>query len=169
MRWITWAALALACAGCADKAKGAGGGQDRLRQRAGLWETRLTSGFHGASSVVRVCVDSERDRRLAAAAVAKGAGQCKGLGELTRQGDHWITHTVCKAGGGMTTEMTGTITGDLSSRYTTRYVQTMTPPPVPEMARSESSTEDRWLGPCPADMPPGASEVGGKRIAPRGE
>ena len=164
------APLLLAIGACRAASGHAGdqGPQDQPQRRAGLWDTRLVSGFGGARSDVQVCIDPERDRREAAAAMARGAKSgCPGLGPLTRTADGWRFHQSCPSAPGMRVEYDGVIRGDYNSRYTSTMTERMIPPPAPEVASTTSVTESRWLGPCPAGMAPGDSVVDGRRIPRR--
>lgn len=121
-------------------------------RKPGLWEQRVSGGAF--SQVSRVCLDAAADARMGW--IGEPAGAACQKPPLKKQGQGWRFETVCDLGPGGKTVGSGTVSGDLSSRYVVQAESTTTGAMAPQLNGTRRFTvEAAWQGPCPADMKPG--------------
>ena len=140
-------------------------------RRDGLWEmTMKMSAPVPMTMNTRQCTDAAEER--AGAAFRNNSPQAAGVDCKAGPGGPspggWRYSMTCKMQS-MTMETTGLARGDFKTAYHVESTTKMTPAPMPQMATTTMVMDAKWLGPCPADMKPGDTIVGGRKIPkPRG-
>ena len=130
-------------------------------RRAGLWEGTTKMGQNTVQS--RSCVDPATDHKM----MEFGAEKLKQMGgQMTVKIDGNIIHmTTVAVIANHTMTMQETLTKVSDTEYT-GVGHMSVDPPFPQMATAfpgDSTSEQHWVGPCPADMKPGDMETNGHR------
>ena len=130
-------------------------------RRAGLWEG--TANVGNSTVLSKSCVDTGTDRQM----IDYGYQQLKEHGgQVSVKVDGNVIHvssTAPVAGHTMTIDQTLTFQGDSK---VTGTGHTTIDPPFPQLATSmptDSTSEQHWVGPCPADMKPGDIVTNGRK------
>jgi hypothetical protein len=131
-------------------------------RRAGLWEGAAKVGATSIQS--KSCIDLATDRKMMDFGNQK-LQENGGTLSVNVEGNVVHVSTVAQMGDRtMSIDQTITFHGD---SQVTSVGHTMIEPPLPQMPASmstESTTEQHWVGPCPADMKPGDIVTNGKKI-----
>lgn len=136
--------------------------QDLPKMKAGLWETVTTSaGPKGAAahtSKTSMCINEAVQKEMMSIGQNMGAKCSKS--NMRRDGNKYYGETECSMGQ-MTVKSTSvtTFSGDSSYRGETRATFS---PPMGGMSESNSTTDGKFVGPCPANMKPGDVNTGGR-------
>ena len=123
---------------------------DLPKRKTGLWEITTSEPGGPPGPVAQMCIDQKLDdmaRQLAA-----GALTCSKQ-ELRREGDRFISDSVCKIG-----ESTATTHAVISGNFESTYqadIQAKYSPPLMGMSEGRSVMHAKWLGPCRAGQRPG--------------
>jgi hypothetical protein len=130
------------------------------QRKPGLWEfAMLQDGRPMPMGALQVCVDATNADPTEPPAAGDPMKQyCKKTG-VTKDGDKFVAHVVCKAPQGtMTTD--AAVTGDLSSAYRTD-IHTRYDPPMMGRAETDITMTAKWLGPCKPGQKAGVVGVKG--------
>lgn len=123
---------------------------DLPKRKSGLWEITTSEPGGPPGPVAQMCIDQKLDdmtRQLAAGALA-----CTKQ-ELRRDGDRYISDSVCKIGDSTATTQ-AVISGNFESTYQAE-IQAKYSPPLMGMSEGRSVMNAKWLGPCRAGQRPG--------------
>ena len=123
---------------------------DLPKRKSGLWEITTSEPGGPPGPVAQRCIDQKLDdmtRQLAAGALA-----CTKQ-ELRRDGDRYISDSVCKIGDSTATTQ-AVISGNFESTYQAE-IQAKYSPPLMGMSEGRSVMNAKWLGPCRAGQRPG--------------
>ena len=118
---------------------------DLPKRKSGLWEITTSEPGGPPGPVAQMCIDQNLDdmtRQLAA-----GALTCSKQ-DLRRDGDRYISDSVCKIG-----ESTATTHAVISGNFESTYqadIQARYSPPWMGMSEGRSIMNAKWLGPCRA-------------------
>jgi hypothetical protein len=154
-----------AAAGAAAAAPG--GGVFTPHRKAGLWQLAMdTSGGPGVQMKAQMCIDASTDKDFAWHGPHSSSQNCDKMQMHPTMGG-FDFDSVCRTGGRTITSH-GTVTGDFNSAYNLDVTTKMDPPGPGGMGgETKAQIKAKWLGPCPADMKPGAMKVGGMTIGGR--
>jgi hypothetical protein len=136
--------------------------QEMPKMKAGLWETVTTSaGPKGAAahtSKTSMCINEAVQKEMMSIGQNMGAKCSKS--NMRRDGNKYYGDTECSMGQ-MTVKSTSVtaFSGDSSYRGETRATFS---PPMGGMSESNSTTDGKYVGPCPANMKPGDVNMGGR-------
>jgi hypothetical protein len=132
--------------------------EDLPRRKPGLWETIITPGEGQRPPITnRMCLDAETDRDLIRFGMGAASEVCSKQ-DLSISGNVATIDAVCQLGPSkQTTRSTITYTGNTAYRT---QVKSHFDPPFLGKTDSSTSTEAKWMGPCPADMKPGDMVMG---------
>ncbi len=130
-------------------------------RRAGLWEG--TANVGNTTVLSKSCVDTATDRKM----IDFGYQKLKEHGgQVSVKVDGNVIHVSSVAqvaNHNLTIEQTLTFQGDSK---VTGTGHTTIDPPFPQMAASlptDSTSEQHWVGPCPADLKPGDIVTNGQK------
>ena len=115
------------------------------KRKSGLWEITTSEPGGPPGPVATMCIDEKLDDM--AKQLSAGAVTCTRQ-ELRRDGDHYISESVCKIA-----ESTATTRAVISGNFETSYqadIQAKYSPPLMGMSEGRSVMNARWLGPCRA-------------------
>jgi hypothetical protein len=132
--------------------------EDLPKRKPGLWEVTVNTGDSQRPPVTnRMCLDPATDAALIKFGMGS-ANQICSKQDMSISGNVATIDAVCKIGTSQQiTHSTITYTGNTA--YKTQ-VKARFDPPFLGKTESSTSTEARWVGPCPADMKPGDMVVG---------
>jgi hypothetical protein len=137
-------------------------------RRAGLWEQTMTHDGAplGIVGRVRLCVDRASEAKLSLFGGKMSRGACPRQSVVRGAGGGYAFTSTCDMGQAGVTTSSGTLNGDLGTRYRVHAQSDTTGSSVPAMnGRHVTDIDATWLGPCPADMKPGDMVMGnGMRI-----
>ena len=137
-------------------------GQPPVR-KAGLWEqTMIYDGAPmGIVGRMRVCIDATSEAKLSLFGGRMGKSACRQRSVVRGlDGAYTFTSTCDMGQAGMTTS-TGTLSGDLSSRYHVHAQSDTTGSSLAPMnGRHVTDIDATYLGPCPAGVNPGDMVMG---------
>ncbi len=103
-----------------------------------------------------ICTDPAIDQLQTPFGVHTGKS-CPPL-QVSRTATGWAFSETCKTGP-IVASTKGRAEGSLDSHYQVNLVTTLTPPPVPQAAKTDIHLNATWLGPCPAGTKPGDIRV----------
>ena len=123
---------------------------DLPKRKSGLWEIATSQTGGPPGPVAQMCIDEKLDDM--AKQLSAGAVTCTRQ-ELRRDGDRYISDSVCKIGDSTATTH-AVISGDFESTYQAD-IQARYSPPLMGMTEGRSVMNAKWLGPCRAGQRPG--------------
>ena len=137
-------------------------GQPPVR-KAGLWEQTMTHDGVSLGIVgrVRLCVDTASEAELSLFGGKMGKSACARRSVIRGLTGGYTFASTCDMGEAGATTSTGTLSGDLATRYRVHAQSDTTGSSIPAMnGRHVTDIDATWLGPCPADMKPGDMVMG---------
>ena len=123
---------------------------DLPKRKSGLWEITTSEPGGPPGPIATMCIDEKLDDM--AKQLSAGAVTCTRQ-ELRREGDRYISDSVCKIGDSTATTH-AVISGDFESTYQAD-IQARYSPPLMGMTEGRSVMNAKWLGPCRAGQRPG--------------
>ncbi|MCX7899166.1 MAG: acyl-CoA carboxylase subunit epsilon [Methylocystis sp.] len=115
------------------------------KRKPGLWELRMeTNGNAAMPGPIQNCVDEKSDNIMQHAA-QDATTKCE-VSALQKQGDSYVTRSVCKMGQ-TTTTTEGRFTGNFDSEYVGEMHSTFSPPMM-GVSKSDVRISAKYLGPC---------------------
>jgi len=123
---------------------------DLPKRKSGLWEITTSEPGGPPGPIATMCIDEKLDDM--AKQLSAGAVTCTRQ-ELRRDGDRYISDSVCKIGDSTATTH-AVISGDFESTYQAD-IQARYSPPLMGMTEGRSVMNAKWLGPCRAGQRPG--------------
>jgi len=123
---------------------------DLPKRKSGLWEITTSEPGGPPGPIATMCIDEKLDDM--AKQLSAGAVTCTRQ-ELRREGDRYISDSVCKIGDSTATTH-AVISGDFESTYQAD-IRARYSPPLMGMTEGRSVMNAKWLGPCRAGQRPG--------------
>lgn len=144
-------ALAAALMWCTGSAAAATG--KAPARKPGLWELKtVTSAAGGQAATMQQCIDEKTDDLAQQRAEGLSPNACS-KNEVVVKGSEVLVESVCLVEGS-----TATTRGRFSGRFDSAYrgeLDTVYQPPLMGMAKTRTTIEARWLGPCKPGQKPG--------------
>ena len=124
-------------------------------RRAGLWEQSMSRDGETPAVVgkMRLCIDAASEAKLSVLGGRVGKDACRRRAFVRRPEGGYAFTSTCGMGAVGVTRSTGTLSGDLASRYRIHAQSDTTGSSIPSMnGRHVTDIDATRLGPCPAGM-----------------